>query len=101
MLDVIHPLWLCRKQTDHSYEEGLTWALGWIRRITESWTDRGFRFTLSDESDQPSLMGTEMWLSILYLLCDYAGIADLLCYEMKGVHKTQPLMTETPQETGL
>ena len=101
VLDVIHPLWLCRKQTDHRYEEGLTWALGWIRRITESWTDRGFRFTLSDESDQPSLMGTEMWLSILYLLCDYAGIADLLCYEMKGVHKTQPLMTEKPQKTGL
>ena len=46
-------------------------------------------------------MGTEMWLSILYLLCDYAGIADLLCYEMKGVHKTQPLMTEKPQKTGL
>ncbi len=37
-------------------------------------------------------MGTEMWLSILQYLCDYAGIADMLNYEMKGVHKTQPLL---------
>ena len=34
-----------------------------------------------------SLMGTEMWLSILYLMCDYIGISHLLNFSPKGVHR--------------
>jgi len=32
-------------------------------------------------------MGTEMWLSILYIMCEYLGISYLLNYEPKGVHR--------------
>ena len=59
VLDIIHPLWL---------------------------ENKGFSFELH-QTEKPSLMGTEMWLSILYLLCDYLNISDLLTYEPKGVHR--------------
>ena len=48
--------------------------------------EREYEFLLSDHSNT-SLMGTEMWLSILYIMCDYIGIADLLTYSPKGVHR--------------
>lgn len=87
VLDIIHPLWLCKKQTDYHYEEGQEWAVSWIYKILEHWVDqKGFSFEIC-KTETPSLMGTEMWLSILYLLCDYLGIADLLSYEPKGVHR--------------
>lgn len=91
VLDVIHPLWLCKKQTNYRYAEGREWALRWIEKVITHWEPgKGFRFELLQDT-RPSLMGTEMWLSILYLLCDYVGIAHLLTYEPKGVHR---LVTE-------
>ena len=70
VLDVIHPLWLCRKQTDYRSTEVTEWALQWIDKILKNWDDgKGFSFDLLLH-DNPTLMGTEMWLSILYLLCD-------------------------------
>ena len=88
MLDVIHPLWLCRRQTSHRLREGMEWAVVWIDRILDNWTDgKGFSFDLLLQ-DNPTLMGTEMWLSILYLLCDYTGTARRLCYYPHGVHRT-------------
>lgn len=88
VLDVIHPLWLCKKQTDHRYEEGREWALQWVKKILDNWEEeKGYSFTLQLR-DNPTLMGTEMWLSILFLLCDYIGIGDLLCYAPQGVHRT-------------
>ena len=90
MLDVIHPLWLSRRQTSHRFSEGMEWAVMWIDRILDSWQDsQGCSFDLLLQ-DNPTLMGTEMWLSILYLLCDYTGIAHRLCYHPHGVHRTDP-----------
>ncbi|MDD3428603.1 MAG: acyltransferase [Oscillospiraceae bacterium] len=87
VLDVIHPLWLCKRQTDYHYDEGRSWAFLWIDKILENWTDnKGFSFDLIKQ-DNPTLMGTEMWLSILHLLCDYIGIAHLLPYRLCGVHR--------------
>lgn len=87
VLDVIHPLWLCRKQTDYRSTEGMEWAVQWIDKVLKNWNDgKGFSFDLLLH-DNPTLMGTEMWLSILYYLCDYTGIADCLSYEPKGVHR--------------
>ena len=89
VLDVIHPLWLCRHQTAHRLREGMEWAVIWIDRILNSWiSGKGFSFDLLLQ-DNPTLMGTEMWLSILYLLCDYTGIAHHLCYYPHGVHRTE------------
>lgn len=88
VLDVIHPLWLCLRQTSHRLREGMEWAVVWIDRILDNWTDgKGFSFDLLLQ-DNPTLMGTEMWLSILYLLCDYTGTARRLCYYPHGVHRT-------------
>lgn len=91
VLDIIHPLWLCKKQTDYRYAEGREIALGWIRKIPENWVEgKGFDFELCSRAN-PSLMGTEIWLSILYLLCDYVGIETLLDYCPQGVHRTESI----------
>lgn len=87
VLDIIHPLWLAKKQTDYRSIEGKEFAINWINKIIENWVpDKGFAFVLS-EYDNTSLMGTEMWLSILYIMCDYIGISDMLSYSPKGVHR--------------
>lgn len=87
VLDIIHPLWLCRKQTDYRSTEGMEWAVQWIDKILKNWdTGKGFSFDLLLH-DNPTLMGTEMWLSILYLLCDYTGLSDCLTYKPQGVHR--------------
>ena len=87
ILDIIHPLWLAKKQTDYRCTEGKELAIRWINKIIENWVfDKGFAFVLSDHS-ATSLMGTEMWLSILYLMCDYIGISHLLNFSPKGVHR--------------
>ncbi|MFC4778780.1 acyltransferase [Paenibacillus sp. GCM10023252] len=95
VLDVIHPLWLCRKQTDYRREEAITWAEAQIERVLRHWKpNRGFSFEL--EPGYPTgLMGTEMWLSILYLLADLCGCSTSLGYVPQGVHRPQPAMLLT------
>ncbi|MEG1126206.1 MAG: acyltransferase [Oscillospiraceae bacterium] len=88
VLDVIHPLWLCHKQTEYRYSEGRSWAFGWIDKIIANWSSMGFSFDLLLQNN-PTLMATEMWLAILWLLCDYVGIAHLLPYIPQGVHRPQ------------
>ena len=92
VLDVIHPLWLCRRQTDYRSTEGMEWAVQWIDKILKNWdNEKGFSFDLLLH-DNPTLMGTEMWLSILYLLCDYVGLADCLNYQPQGVHRLKTIL---------
>lgn len=86
VLDVIHPLWLCKKQTDYRYDTGRSWAFIWIEHILDNWSDDGFSFDLLLQN-RPTLMATEMWLAILWLLCDYVGISHLLPYVPQGVHR--------------
>lgn len=87
-LDVIHPLWLCAKQTDYRRAEGEAWAEKQIRRVLQKYQEnKGFSFELEPEFEA-GLQGTEMWLSILYLLADYIGVADALGYYPHGVHRT-------------
>lgn len=89
VLDVIHPLWLCAKQTDYRKSEGKAWALWQISRILDNWqSGEGFSFEL-DRHVQAGLMGTEMWLSVLYLLVDYLGLGEVLGYKPKGVHRIE------------
>jgi acetyltransferase-like isoleucine patch superfamily enzyme len=99
VLDVIHPLWLAARQTGHRRAEGEAWAHGQLRRALRTWTD-GAGFAFAPASDGPDavagLQGTEMWLSIVWLLADHLGLADELGYRPRGVHSPDPLVRLTP-----
>ncbi|NQX48681.1 acyltransferase [Paenibacillus tritici] len=90
VLDVVHPLWLCLKQTDYRRAEIRAWAENMLGEVLGYWVpDRGFAFQLSQQQDT-GLQGTEMWLSILYLLADLCGVSSALGYSPKGVHHLEP-----------
>jgi hypothetical protein len=58
------------------------------------WSDgAGFSFALErGEGWQrtPGLLGTEMWLSITWLLGDYLGMSDVLDFQPQGIHRPRP-----------
>ncbi|TDW15915.1 acyltransferase [Kribbella kalugense] len=96
ILDVIHPLWLARKQTTYGEQEGRRWAEEQLRAILPRWVDgAGFAFAPDGTDDRaiPGLQGTEMWLAIIWLLSDYLGLSDALGYRPRGVHRPEPLVT--------
>ncbi len=96
VLDVIHPLWLCRKQTAYRYEDGQRWALGQLKRLLQAWVPgRGFAFTF-EPAATTSLQGTEMGLAIVYLLADYAASAGPLGYRPRGIHRPEALVNPGP-----
>lgn len=77
VLDVTHPLWLCQRQTGHRRAEAEAWLAKRLPRALGCWTRRrGFDFQI--ERREASLQGTEMWLSIVYLMADLLGGADAL-----------------------
>jgi acetyltransferase-like isoleucine patch superfamily enzyme len=88
VLDVVHPLWLCLRQTGHRRQEAEAWIrerLPWVMRC---WIkNRGFSFDLALKT--PGLQGTEMWLSIVWLMADLLGRAGCLGYRPKGVHRPE------------
>jgi acetyltransferase-like isoleucine patch superfamily enzyme len=93
VLDIIHPLWLCRKQTPHRAEEIKAVALFHWKRAMTKWVDRqGFSFELEQgktPGTQSGLQGTEMWLSIVYLMADLLGVSAALAYRPRGVHRPE------------
>ncbi len=96
VLDVIHPLWLARKQTAYGEQDGLRWAEDQLIRILDRWVDgAGFAFAPDGTDDRsiPGLQGTEMWLAIIWLLSDYLGLSDALSYRPRGVHRPEPLVS--------
>jgi carbonic anhydrase/acetyltransferase-like protein (isoleucine patch superfamily) len=98
VLDVIHPLWLAAKQTGHRRSEGEDWARRQLDRVLRSWRGgQGFSFALEQGAGwqrTPGLLGTEMWLSITWLLADYLGMSDLLGYEPRGIHRPAPAIAQ-------
>ena len=94
VLDVVHPLWLAGHQTDHRRDGAVEWARVQLERIAAAWRPgRGFSFALETGTGwqrTPSLLGTEMWLSITWLLADYLGVADALDYRPRGIHRPEP-----------
>jgi hypothetical protein len=85
LLDTIHPLWLAGKQTSyrHSHIEEL--AGNEVQRIAGLWAEgEGLAFATGH---RPGLQGTEMWLSVAWLMADALGLAHLLPYSPKGVHR--------------
>ncbi|MEK4517186.1 acyltransferase [Paenibacillus sp. FSL H8-0122] len=90
VLDVVHPLWLCQKQSDYRQAEIRAWAEKLLSEVLKFWVpERGFAFQLSRQQDT-GLQGTEMWLSIIYLLADLCGISVSLGYTPMGVHRPDP-----------
>jgi acylphosphatase len=68
-----------------------------LRDALRFWTpDAGFGFqaphptTAGSPATVPGLQGTEMWLSIVWLLADLVGVADQLGYRPRGVHRPEP-----------
>ncbi len=91
VLDVVHPLWLCRQQTAHRHDDGQRWAMEQLDRITKAWVQgRGFAFTF-ERGATTSLQGTEMGLAIVYLLADYLSSAGPLGYRPRGIHRLEAL----------
>ncbi len=88
VLDVVHPLWLCRKQTAHRRDEIEAWVRKYLPKAIAHWQrDRGFDFVVARHDT--SLQGTEMWLSIVWLMADLLGCADALGYHPCGVHRPE------------
>lgn len=90
VLDVVHPLWLCLKQTDHRRSDAEAWVRERLPLILDCWQEnRGFSFDLA--KPEPGLQGTEMWLSIIYLMADILRCAPALKYRPRGVHRPGPV----------
>jgi acetyltransferase-like isoleucine patch superfamily enzyme len=87
LLDTIHPLLLCLKQTDYRRGEAEAIARAVIERAEQRWVaGEGFAFA---DGQEPGLQGTEMWLSVVHLAADLLGIADSFVFVPKGVHRTR------------
>jgi acetyltransferase-like isoleucine patch superfamily enzyme len=98
VLDVIHPLWLCGQQTRHRRAEAQDWARQRLEAALSCWQpDAGFAFSPSAHAGPgehvPSLMGTEMWLAIIWLLADVLGESGALGYRPRGVHRPEAAST--------
>jgi acetyltransferase-like isoleucine patch superfamily enzyme len=93
VLDIIHPLWLCRKQTSYRSEEIKAVTLFHWNRAMGKWVDgQGFSFELEQgktSGTQPGLQGTEMWLSTVFLMADLLGVSSALGYRPRGVHRPE------------
>jgi hypothetical protein len=87
LLDTIHPLWLCLKQTDFMRPQAEAIAETIILRAPERWqAGTGFAFA---DGQQASLQGTEMWLSTLHLAADVLNLTEQFAFVPQGVHRTR------------
>ncbi|MFI5842480.1 acyltransferase [Catenuloplanes sp. NPDC051500] len=88
VLDVAHPLWLTR-HTGHRAAEVTEVAERLLRDALRNWAD-GAGFSFQARHGTPGLQGTEMWLAIVWLLADLAGVSPALGYRPRGVHRPEP-----------
>ncbi|WP_147915584.1 acyltransferase [Ruania zhangjianzhongii] len=95
VLDVAHPLWLVRT-TGYRKDDQTRLAERLLREALARWQDSaGFGFSAggadgSRADAEPGLQGTEMWLTIIWLLADLLGLAGALGYRPRGVHRPEP-----------
>lgn len=99
VLDVAHPLWLAGRQTSYRRLDVVGLAERLLGDALGHWTDgQGFGFRApspsarSHPAAEPGLQGTEMWLAIIWLLSDLVGIADVLGYRPRGIHRPEPAL---------
>lgn len=88
LLDTIHPLLLCLKQTDHRRNEAKEIAREILSRNEGRWQKgKGFAFA---EGHPAGLQGTEMWMSVLWLAAKLLGAEQFLPFQPRGVHRLEP-----------
>jgi acetyltransferase-like isoleucine patch superfamily enzyme len=92
VLDVVHPLWLCSRQTDHRAAEVRDAAARLLCRALRDWQD-GAGVAWDVGREDPGLQGTEMWLSVVHIAADVLGEADGLSWTPRGVHRLAPALT--------
>lgn len=99
VLDVAHPLWLASRQSSHRFDEVQQVARTLLGDAIGHWVDdQGFGFHASRPQNaglpkaEPGLQGTEMWLAIIWLLADLAGMSDAVGYRPRGVHRPEPAL---------
>ncbi|WP_421723229.1 acyltransferase [Bauldia sp.] len=93
VLDVVHPLWLCARQTSYRADEIRALMVATIDPILDHWQPGlGFPF---QRGEDPGLQGTEMWLSIVALIADYLGLDRGLPFRLVGVHRAEPAWVAT------
>lgn len=88
VLDVVHPLWLCLRQTSHRRDEAEAWVRARLPGLLDRWVDGG-GFAFHPTAPEPDLQGTEMWLAVIFLMADLLGEASLLGYRPRGVHRLE------------
>lgn len=89
VLDIIHPLWLCAKQTTHRRSEIEAVARLHLERVIGHWAPgEGMSYGLT-EDENPCLHYTEQWLSTIYLMADLLGMSDCLGYRPRGIHRVE------------
>jgi acetyltransferase-like isoleucine patch superfamily enzyme len=98
VLDVVHPLWLCARQTGYRVPELRDSVAAMLETTIDRWVDgEGFGFAAADDR---GLQGTEMWLSIVFLMADYLGESDGLSWRPRGVHRLEPADSLRPTHGG-
>lgn len=90
VLDVVHPLMLCARQTAYRAPE-ITEALRLLlaAALRHYQPGRGFAFS---RGEAPGLQGTEMWLSVVALILTHLGLADAASFRLVGVHRWGPAL---------
>jgi hypothetical protein len=87
VLDVVHPLYLCSRQSPEMWGQAATdWVADRLDRALGCWLP-GQGFAFDPAKGGASLQGTEMWLSIVYLMAKLLGLADQVGYRPEGIHK--------------
>jgi Hexapeptide repeat of succinyl-transferase len=88
VLDVVHPLWLCARQTTYRRSDMRDAVADAFADTLTRWIPgEGFAF---EPGAAPGLQGTEMWQSIVWLMADYLGESDGLPWRPQGVHRPEP-----------
>jgi hypothetical protein len=88
VLDVVHPFWLCAAQTGHRRAEIRDAVATMLDDTLGRWEPgAGFAF---ESGALAGLQGTEMWLSIVWLMADHLGESDGLPWRPRGVHRPEP-----------
>jgi hypothetical protein len=92
VLDVVHPLWLLGRHTDHRRAEIRDGVGRVLDDALGDWVDgRGTPWEIGSPAG-PGLQGTEMWLSIVYLMAHLLGEAGGLPWMPRGVHRLEPAL---------
>ncbi|WP_370675164.1 DapH/DapD/GlmU-related protein [Pleomorphomonas sp. PLEO] len=86
ILDTVHPLTLCLRQTDHRRAEVEAIAEDILLRTSERWqAGAGFAFA---DGQPPGLQGTEMWLSVIHIAASIIGLDPGFPFLPNGIHRT-------------